>query len=81
MFLKIVSQSDTESGVQFDLALTVQKLAYRRVRMSFLCAACPMVESLMDFPIITYILIWQRNGTIVPYHRHYVHVLKGRGHG
>ena len=49
VLLKTVSQSDTESGVHFDLAITVQKLAYRRVRMSFLCAAIPMVEGLMVF--------------------------------
>ena len=60
VLLKTVSQSDTESGVHFDLAITVQKLAYRRVRMSFLCAAIPMVEGLMDFPIVPISLLWQR---------------------
>ena len=31
VLLNIVSQSDTESGVQFHLAPSVQKLVYRRI--------------------------------------------------
>ena len=54
--LHIVSQSDTESGVRLALALTVQKLADRRIVSLSLCAAIPMVEGLMDFPhtLLTY---------------------------
>ena len=48
VLLNTVSQSDTESGVRLSLAHTVQKLADRRIVSLSLCAACPMVEGLMD---------------------------------
>ena len=48
VFLNSVSQSDTDSGVRFALTLSVQKLADRRIVSEYLCAAVPMVESLMD---------------------------------
>ena len=54
VLLKTVSQSDTESGVQFHLALAVQKIADRRIVHLSLCAAFPMVEGLMDLPIYVY---------------------------
>ena len=80
VFLKTVSQSDTESGVQFHLALAVQKMADRRIVHLSLCAAFPMVEGLMDSPHVLILIIGDVMAQCFLIYRHYVHVLKCRVH-
>ena len=80
VFLKTVSQSDTESGVHFHLALAVQKIADRRIVHLSLCAAFPMVEGLMDSPHVPVLIIGDVMAQCFLIYRHYVHVLKGRVH-
>ena len=73
-----VSRSDTKSGVSFALALTVQKVAYRRIRQyvplrGFSIGGEPHGLSPCVFSY------WQRNGTVSSSFLYYVHVTKGQG--
>ena len=74
VLLKSVSQSDTESGVHFHLALAVQKIADRRIVHLSLCAAFPMVEGLMDSPHVPVLIIGDVMAQCFLIYRHYVHV-------
>ena len=78
VFLNHVSQSDTKSGVHFHLALTVQKVAYRRVVSMYPLRGYSMggePHGLSPY-ISSY---WQRYGTVSLSFLYYVHATKGQG--
>ena len=79
--LHIVSRSDTVSGVRLALALTVQKLVHRRIRPFVPLRGHSNGGGPHGLPPYLINILWQRYGTMVPHIRHYVHVLKDRGHG
>ena len=81
VLLEFVSQSDTDSGVHFALAPTVQKVADRRIVSMSLCAAIPLADGPHGFSPYTDTCNGNVMAHVFPHFRHYVHVLKDRGHG